>query len=408
MLYWNYEGAVQFAGRHVEELNASSYYANADSDTFWLDFHDVFAREMYFPGVEQAGTDARNAMMAFFEEDPSRIDRYIGGDWSWSRRRVLGHDYAVLSCKAPLLREVGDLQCFLYHYNTNTVSYGPSGSSVYNVADEIRYVLKNWDSNNVYPSSRDCFAQYFYLNSEELNNLVENERIQQEITYQDETVYYRLQRIEKNGSDTFSLYFEGMAVANDTDSINRSNRSTLDRNYPWKHYQDREQEAILRAMASNQSFYDQGLSVCEQLTVHVRLKNGDQPFEYLDVSLETLNDSSCPLRAKYWHEPTKYYYHYADSTDDHPAQIIFTAAEPLYQVQFLEMQFKEDHYQPGKVLYEIEALNRDHSLVVDMVFTGGVVEQRGIAYTDSEGVKHTFVITLSGKTGSIVLLEVTV
>ena len=109
---------------------------------------------------------------------------------------------------------------------------------------------------------------------------------------------------------------------------------------------------------------------------------------------------------KFCNELPERFYHYVDAVGEHTIQILFTTTEPLYQLSFLEMQYVEDHYQAEEILYQLEAMNPDESLIVDLILTGGVVEHRGIAYTDSEGVEHQYVIRLSGKTGNIELLEV--
>lgn len=407
-------GATPFVYWSCErvDLNPEEQKEKMDRD-FLRDFHDVFLRNNYFPGVEQVGVEARNAMMAYFEEDPSRIERYIGGSWEWNKQRVLGMDQAVLTCEAPVLKEVGNAQCFIYNDLTGTVSYGPSGShysdiDVKDIPQMIRSDLRNWEHSNNIHYLRDAIARYYFENPEELASLTKKDLSEILSGDGDSDVYYRLQNVNQLDDDLFEIYLEGMSIPHDDSGnpVKSANRSTVDWNYPWKHYSDCEREAIVRAMSSDKPYFEQGLELCSQLSVTVRLCDGTKPFEYLRYHLEYLDDSTLPLQVKRCHETMTHHYHYSDGESEQQTSVLFLTTEPLYDVSFVEMDYGEYGYEVGTELYHLQTLTSDTSLVIDMVFSGGAIEHRGISYTDNAGQQHLFVLFLSGKDGRIQLREI--
>ena len=101
-----------------------------------------------------------------------------------------------------------------------------------------------------------------------------------------------------------------------------------------------------------------------------------------------------------------HHYHYSDGESEQQTSVLFLTTEPLYDVSFVEMDYGEYGYEVGTELYHLQTLTSDTSLVIDMVFSGGAIEHRGISYTDNAGQQHLFVLFLSGKDGRIQLREI--
>ena len=64
-------------------------------------------------------------------------------------------------------------------------------------------------------------------------------------------------------------------------------------------------------------------------------------------------------------------------------------------------------YYDTEDLYTTDALTEGKPVVIRMTFAGDVPD-RGIAYTDADGITRYFAITTSGEDGSLLLMEFSV
>lgn len=419
-----YENEIVFAGRNVENEHGMKEELNP---SFWLYFHDVFLRERYFPGVEEVGSEARNAMMAFFEEDPLRIQEYIGGSWSWSIRNDEGKRLAVLTCEAPLLRGLGNSQQFLYDYESGEVLYGPTGSHGGDRGNDIVEMLRH-DLRNIlskkeqFKCIREEFAVYYFNHPEELQYLISENEGQPTYAQQDEVVYYRLQELELIDPENmiYEAKFEGMTIYSKDIDENTENASINGKrvrlDYPWEFldYEDSVREAIVQTMADAKTYAEQGINVSQQLQVKFKLQDGEKPFLYVGCERKYVCTDAAPLSIRELQEYPQQYHHYSDLQAEDQTTILISSSETISQFQLIELLLEDsvsdqtakpiqDIVKKGRTLFTLAQVTSDEPIVIDMAFLGGVMNNRGISFTTSNNETHLYEITLSGIDGSIVL-----
>ena len=273
--------AYVFNGEQIVE-NTGSYSA----EQYWTDFTDRFHQERYFEGVDQIGTEARNAAQKFFQENPEWLDEFIGGSWSWKIADVQGRRAAVLKCQAPILKNLGNSQIFWYFYDDGTFTVGPSGywPGDWGVDLKLMAVLAlQADEPDRLQRLRDVYALYNYENPETLQFVTSANEGDPAYAGEDETVYYRLISAELVNEEPqiYELQFEGIAIRSD-DMDHSENYNMARYNYSWGLlYQDAAQEAVVQAMASEKSYKEQNLTVSQILTVDVQITAESNPFEPL-------------------------------------------------------------------------------------------------------------------------------
>ena len=106
------------------------------------------------------------------------------------------------------------------------------------------------------------------------------------------------------------------------------------------------------------------------------------------------------------------YDQFADYPSDYQTQLVFTADAPVSDFRFLALTLRDvgadgTMYYDTEDLYTTDALTEGKPVVIRMTFAGDVPD-RGIAYTDADGITRYFAITTSGEDGSLLLMEFTV
>lgn len=106
------------------------------------------------------------------------------------------------------------------------------------------------------------------------------------------------------------------------------------------------------------------------------------------------------------------YDRFTDYPSDYQVQLVFTADTPVSDFRFLALTLR-DVSDSGEMRFDIEelyttdALAEGKPVVIRMTFAGDVPD-RGIAYTDANGIARYFAITTSGEDGSLLLMEFSV
>ena len=106
------------------------------------------------------------------------------------------------------------------------------------------------------------------------------------------------------------------------------------------------------------------------------------------------------------------YDRFTDYPSDYQVQLVFTADTPVTDFRFLALTLR-DVSDSGEMRFDIEELYTTNALaegkpvVIRMTFAGDLPD-RGIAYTDANGIARYFAITTSGADGSPLLMEFTV
>ena len=92
----------------------------------------------------------------------------------------------------------------------------------------------------------------------------------------------------------------------------------------------------------------------------------------------------------------------ADTTEG-VTRVAFRATETLTDVSFYSIVFTET-FDKGEELYTLPELTADKPLVADVLFAGDM-SMFGISFTDSEGNICSYILSVSGRNGTLVLSE---
>ncbi|MCL2756707.1 MAG: hypothetical protein FWD43_01335 [Coriobacteriia bacterium] len=88
--------------------------------------------------------------------------------------------------------------------------------------------------------------------------------------------------------------------------------------------------------------------------------------------------------------------------------ILFTTTAHAKGFQFFKVTYEEQGgdfvFVKGAVLYSTEELKPEKPLVIGMEFAGAI-PSRGISYTDENGETKSFVVSISGNDGSVILAK---
>lgn len=145
----------------------------------------------------------------------------------------------------------------------------------------------------------------------------------------------------------------------------------------------------------------------------VQAPEGDDPTQSLEEAAPP-SPALPPVAADYAPEELleregDYDYFQADE-GEWQVKLAFTARETVKDLQYVELNL--DFYDQagelrcgvGEIFYTQEELTPQRPLVVGMVFYGDVAN-RGLTYVDGQGQFHCVSINMSGKDGSILLVE---
>lgn len=104
------------------------------------------------------------------------------------------------------------------------------------------------------------------------------------------------------------------------------------------------------------------------------------------------------------------YDQWVDDDSAYQVKALFTASRTVRDFRFVELGFdiREDGevaYHETKELYSQEQLSPERPLVIGMAFAG-TIPDRGISYTDEDGAVRRYALSMSGKDGSLLLLEI--
>lgn len=94
----------------------------------------------------------------------------------------------------------------------------------------------------------------------------------------------------------------------------------------------------------------------------------------------------------------------ADETE-YAVKLAFRPTEPVTNVSLTLLQFAGDTYEAAEALCFLEELLPDAPLVACVAFAGDMTVY-GLSYTDSQGASHRYVISISGRNGSVVMEEI--
>ena len=103
------------------------------------------------------------------------------------------------------------------------------------------------------------------------------------------------------------------------------------------------------------------------------------------------------------------YYTYTDNNSADSSKIIIYTDYPVKDFKIVEITYEESDsagfiLKTGDTLYSLDELTADIPLVAEIPF-GEVIPLRGIVYTDANGTARQFAITMSGKDGSLILMD---
>ena len=97
---------------------------------------------------------------------------------------------------------------------------------------------------------------------------------------------------------------------------------------------------------------------------------------------------------------------YTVEESEYTQYIALWAGEPVTDFCLQSMLLDDSGYSADAVLHRVEKLNPETPFIAGVVFYGDMTGY-GFSFTDSSGVPHRYVVTLSGMDGSLVLEELT-
>lgn len=100
---------------------------------------------------------------------------------------------------------------------------------------------------------------------------------------------------------------------------------------------------------------------------------------------------------------------FVDYENEYSQKIVFTTNTVIKNFKYIEIGHKAEDtclvYFESAVLYSLDALLPEKPFVVTWMEVGDAVSYRGIAFTDENNTTRYFYITISGKDGSLLLIE---
>lgn len=96
--------------------------------------------------------------------------------------------------------------------------------------------------------------------------------------------------------------------------------------------------------------------------------------------------------------------HFVADSSEYAVKIAFRANEVLTDVVFYSMQLMETEFEMDEALYSLPELTPDKPFVAQVLFPGDM-SMYGIRFTDSSGHVRSYQITISGRNGSLFLME---
>lgn len=112
-----------------------------------------------------------------------------------------------------------------------------------------------------------------------------------------------------------------------------------------------------------------------------------------------------PIYADYAEESFNAYHTYWSDETDYITAIGFTPGEKLTDVKFGLMEwFETESWQMAEVLYTMDELDPDHCFLAHVAFWGDMTAY-GISFTDADGQPRHYVLSISGKDGSLICSE---
>ena len=100
------------------------------------------------------------------------------------------------------------------------------------------------------------------------------------------------------------------------------------------------------------------------------------------------------------------YHHCIADTSEYAVQLAFRANTPVTDFRFVCLEWAGDDYQVVEGLYSLEELTPEKPFVADVSFPGDM-RMYGIRFTDSDGNACNYIVSVSGRNGSLVLSKYT-
>lgn len=262
----------------------------------------AFAEKLWAaPDPDEVGDGAKEAFLAYFEENPDLLETYENYDLSFRRSVSEGREIAVLKCDGPLMASTGESQCFWYYYDDGTVTFGPSGvwsPETVDYAEAVRRMLTERspaDTADYDAYVREAFTGYYMEHEAELRQLSQyDEVLGNGRSESDYAVYYRLDELQETSEPgIYQASFSGMEflwtdLNPGYDSPASENLIVLDQ---WCGGAAMDvPEAIRMVLTGSQSLQETGFTVSDSLTVTFRLQKGEHPFQYLSCVRESPQD----------------------------------------------------------------------------------------------------------------------
>ncbi len=135
-----------------------------------------------------------------------------------------------------------------------------------------------------------------------------------------------------------------------------------------------------------------------------KLKSG---LGWVDITdIRAFAENPAPITANFADDAllfTGNFHHCIADTSEYMTRIAFRATETLTDVSFYSIVFTET-FDKGEELYTLPKLTPDKPLVADVLFAGDM-SMFGISFTDPGGKVHSYILSVSGRNGTLVLTE---
>ena len=135
-----------------------------------------------------------------------------------------------------------------------------------------------------------------------------------------------------------------------------------------------------------------------------RLKSGMGWVDLTDIRSEARQNAPVSVNFADAHLLESGTYHsFAPGEDEYALQVAFRTRETLRDVTLCAMVLNET-MEPADVLFSLEKLTAEKPLVAALSFPGDM-SCYGIRFTDADGAERFFVLSVSGRNGTLCLLE---
>ena len=95
---------------------------------------------------------------------------------------------------------------------------------------------------------------------------------------------------------------------------------------------------------------------------------------------------------------------YVGEPSEYASEIVFRAREELDEITFSLLAWTENGLTVDQTLYTVEQLSAGEMFAAKIVFYGDMTTY-GIAFTDSDGLRHSYAVSVSGRNGMLILTE---